>query len=89
MGVKRIQLLMSRISSNIDIILCIVNLCFSSGFFPTKTPSKSSIIFTLIKKRGLDPEILKNYRRVANLSLISKIFEKAIATYIHDHLIKK
>ena len=35
----------------------------------------------------MDPEILKNYRPVANLSFISKIIEKAIATQIHDHLI--
>ena len=46
-----------------------------------------SIIFPLIKKQGLDPEILKNYRPVANLSFISKIIEKAIATQIHDHFI--
>ena len=26
-----------------------------------------SLIFPLIKKQGLDPEILKNYRPVANL----------------------
>ena len=54
-------------------------------FFPT--PCKSSIIFPLIKKQGLHPEILKNYRPVANLSFISKIIEKVIATHIHDHLI--
>ena len=41
----------------------------------------------MIKKQGLDPEILKNYRPVANVSFISKIIEKAIATQIHDHLI--
>ena len=40
-----------------------------------------------IKKQCLDPEILKNYRPVANLSFISKIIEKAIATQIHDRLI--
>ena len=79
------NLLMSHLSYIIDIILCIVNLCFSSGVFPT--PCKSSIIFHLIKKQGLDAEILKNYRPVANLSFISKIIEKAIATQIHDHLI--
>ena len=33
------------------------------------------------------PEILKNYRHVANLSFISTNIEKAIATQIHDHLI--
>ena len=79
------KLLMSHLSYILDIILCIVNLCFSSGVFPT--PCKSSIIFPLIKKQGLDPEILRNYRPVANLSFISKIIEKAIATQIHDHLI--
>ena len=40
----------------------------------------------MIKKQGLDPEILKNYRPVAKLSFISKIIEKATATQIHDHL---
>ena len=79
------KLLMSHLFYIIDIILCIVNLCFSSGVFPTAC--KSSIIFPLIKKQGLDPEIWKNYRPVANLSFISKIIEKAIATQIHDHLI--
>ena len=41
------KLLMSHLSyildTILDIILCIVNLCFSSGVFPT--PCKSSIIF--------------------------------------------
>ena len=79
------KLLMSHLSYILDIILCILNLCFSSGVFPT--PYKSSIIFPLIKKQGLDPEILKKYRPITNLSFILKIFEKAITTQIHDHLI--
>ena len=65
------KLLMSHLSYILDIILCIVNLCFSSGVFPTSCTS--TIIFPLIKKPCLDPEILKNYRPVANLSFISKI----------------
>ena len=77
-------LLMPHPSSIIDIILCIVNLCFSSGIFPTSC--KSSIIFRLIKKHAVDPEILKNYRPVANLSFISKVIEKAIASQIHNNL---
>ena len=62
------KLLMSRLFYILDISICIVNLCFSSGVIPT--PCKSSIIFPLIQ--GLDLEILKNYRPVANLSFISK-----------------
>ena len=73
---------MSHLSSIIIIILRIINLCFSPGDFPASC--KSAIIFPLIKKQGLDSEILKNYRPVGNLS---KIIEKAIATQIHSHLI--
>ena len=51
-----------------------MNLCFSSGVFPTAC--KSSIIFPLIKKQGLDPIIH-----------FENNIEKAIATQIHDHLI--
>ena len=79
------KLLMSHLSSIINIILRIVNLCFSSGDFPASC--KSAFISPLIKKQGLDSEILKNYRHVANLSFISKIIEKAIDTQIHSHLI--
>ena len=42
------KLLMSHLSSILDIILCIVNLCFSSGVFPT--PCKSSIKYLLTCK---------------------------------------
>ena len=42
----------------------------------------TTYIFVLFKKHGLDPEILKNYRFVANLSFISKIIEKVIVTHI-------
>ena len=59
------KLLMSHLSSIINISLRIVNLCFSSGDFPIYY--KSPIISHLIKKQGLDSEIFKNYRPVANL----------------------
>ena len=54
------KLLMSHLSSIINIILQIVNICFSSGDFAASC--KSAIISPLIKKQGLDSEILKNYR---------------------------
>ena len=78
------KLLMSHLSSIIDTILCIVNLCFTSGIFPKSC--KSSIIFPFIKNQVLDPKILKNYRPVANLAFYSKMIDKVIATQIHDHL---
>ena len=79
------KLLMSHLSSIINISLRIVNLCFLSGDFPASC--KSVIISPLIKKQDLDSEILKNYRPVANLSFFFLNNEKAIATQIHSHLI--
>ena len=70
------NLLMSHLFSIINIILRIVNLCFSSGDFPASC--KSAIISPLIKKQGLDSEILKIYRPVANLSFISKLLKKLL-----------
>ena len=76
------KLLMSHLSSIINMILRIVNRCFSSGDFPASC--KSAIISPLINKQGLDSDILKNYRHAANLSFISKILEKAFATQIYS-----
>ena len=40
----------------------------------------------IIKKPGLDAEILKNYRPVSNLSFLSKVIEKVIASRIISHI---
>ena len=69
------KVLMSHLSSIINVILCIVHLCFSSGDFPASC--KSAIISPFIKKQGLDSEILKNYWPIANLSFIKKNIEKS------------
>ena len=49
------KLLMAHLSSIINIILRIVNLCFSSGDFPASC--KSEIISPFIKKQRPDSEI--------------------------------
>ena len=40
----------------------------------------------LLKKPGLDQEILKNFRPVSNLSFVSKVIEKVIAARLLDHM---
>ena len=62
-------------------------LCLCLCLVDFLTSCKSAIISPLIKKQGLDSEILKNYRSVANLSFISTIIEKAFATQIHSNMI--
>ena len=80
------KLLMSHLPVIVDIILGIANLCFESAVFLLSC--KSSVIIPLIEKPGLDSEVLKNYRPVANLPFLSKVMEKAIDIQIHKHLSK-
>ena len=41
----------------------------------------------LIKKPGLDREMIKNYRPVSNLSFLSKVIEKVISIRILGHIL--
>ena len=52
------------------------------------TKRKTALIRSLLKKTGLDKDILKNYRPVSNLTFISKIIERVIAGRLNEHLIK-
>ena len=52
------RLLMSHLYAIVPILQHIVNLCLTTGDFPISC--KSSIVIPLIKKPGLDREMLKN-----------------------------
>ena len=47
---------------------------------------KDSIIVPLLKKHGLDPDILKNYRPVANLVFLSKLIERVVLKRLDAHM---
>ena len=47
---------------------------------------KDSIIVPLLKKNGLDPEILKNYRPVADLVFLSKLSERVVFKRMQEHM---
>ena len=48
---------------------------------------KQAIVTPLLKKSGLDPNDLKNFRPVSNLPFISKILEKVVLTrQLQKHL---
>ena len=40
----------------------------------------------ILKKASLDREVLKNFRPVSNLSFLSKVIEKVIASRLADHM---
>ena len=54
-----------------------VNLSLSTGVFPSTF--KHAIVEPLLKKTGLDPTVLSNFRPISKLPLLSKILEKVVS----------
>ena len=66
------------------VIADLVNAVLATGVFPAQL--KSAIVLPLLKKVGSDPDVLKNYHPVSNLTFISKIIEKVVAARLIEHL---
>ena len=78
------SLVLECISVLLTPITNIVNYSLQEGSFPSCF--KTAHVTPLLKKAGLDKNILKNYRPVSNLSYISKLIEKAVAKQINEHI---
>ena len=61
-----------------------VNASIRSSTFPTEW--KTATVTPLMKKPDSDPEDVKNFRPVSNLSYISKLIEKIAMKQIDEHL---
>ena len=64
----------------------IINDSLVSGVFPTFY--QSAIVKPLLKKSTLDPNDMKNYQPVSNLSFMCKTLEKVVAYQLLSHLTK-
>ena len=62
----------------------IINASLRSSEVPTSI--KSAVVTPLLKKATLDPEILKNYRPVSNLSFVSKVLERVVAQRLTSYM---
>jgi hypothetical protein len=62
----------------------VLNESLRSGTFPTVF--KQAVVKPLLKKPTLDPNELKNFRPVSNLSFFSKLLEKVVMSQLLDHL---
>ena len=62
----------------------IINASLRSSEVPTSM--KSAVVTPLLKKATLDPEILKNYRPVSNLSFLSKVLERVVAQRLTSYM---
>ena len=65
-------------------ILSLMNLSLSTGIDPSNF--KAAVIKPLLKKPGLDPELVRNYQPMSNLPVLSKVQERIVAKQIVDYL---
>ena len=65
-------------------VLAIINRSLSSGNFPTSL--KTALVKPLLKKSGLDPMVLGNFRPISNLPFLSKILEKVVFKQLNTFL---
>ena len=64
-------------------IIAVISQSLQTGVFPSVF--KESIVKPLLKKPSLDPNSLKNYRPISNLSFLSKVTEKKTSSHNSQH----
>ena len=77
-------LLKQCIDSIVPLITSLINSSLEHGHVPADL--KLARIKPILKKPGLDPDILKNYRPVSNLPFVSKVIEKVVDKRLERHL---
>ena len=76
-------LVKDTINELLPIVSHIVVTSLQSSVMPEKY--KTSYISPLLKKIGLNPESLLNYRPISNLPFISKVIERVVAKQLSSH----
>ena len=80
------SLLTGALPHLLPILSKIVNSSLSQGEMPDNL--KTAVIRPAHKNASLDPDQLKSYRPISNLSFLSKVVEKCVAEQLVDHLEK-
>ena len=62
----------------------LVNASLSEGCLPTS--QTTAVVTPVLKKTGLDPGDIKNYRPISNLTFLSKVTEKVVAQQVLAYL---
>ena len=76
-------LLRACVNELLPALTLLVNLSLTSG---SMEGLKKSVITPLLKKAGLDPEVLKNYRPVCNTLFLSKSIERVVILQSNEHM---
>ncbi|XP_046564906.1 uncharacterized protein LOC124273676 [Haliotis rubra] len=77
-------LLKNSLDTFAPILTSVVNKSLQEGMMPDTL--KNGVVTPLLKKKGLDQELLKNYRPVTNLPFTSKLIERVVTTRLKEHM---
>ena len=78
------SLIKECLSDLLSLITRIVNSSLCSGVVPSQF--KQAVVTPMLKKPGLDPNDLTDFRPMSNLPFISKILEKVVLTQLQKYL---
>ena len=78
------HLLKYNVNALAPVLTRIVNSSIETSLVPCIM--KHAVVTPLLKKTGLDPDNMMNYRPILNLSFVSKPLEKHVATQVRQHL---
>ena len=79
-------LLRELIDELLPILSCIIVQSLQSSVAPDQY--KTGHISSLIKKTGVNTELMQHYRSVSNLAFVSKVIERVVAKQLSEHLKK-
>jgi hypothetical protein len=77
-------LLKESIDALLPFITAMINASLQEGCLPVT--QKHALVLALLKKTSLDPNELRNYRPVSNLTFISKVVERVVVKQLVDFL---
>ena len=78
------RLLRQCLDHFVPLITAIINKSLATSVVPACF--KRAVVRPLLKRPGLDKEVLNNYRPVSNLPYVSKLLEKVVEHRLKDHL---
>ena len=70
--------------SKLPFVTAMINASLREGWLPSS--QKHAIVTPLLKKTGMDADELKNYRPISNLTFMSKLVERAVASRLTSYL---
>ena len=79
-------LLKCNVNTLAPVLTRIVNSSIETSIYIVPSVMKHAAVTPLLKKTGLDLEQMTNYRPISNLSFVSKLLEKHVATQVRQHL---